>query len=275
MGSTRRRPRAPAISGHDDSRRSMSVLRNAMRLNGHVLLNQDVRDFVIDCALIPSAGEQDPSKRKYLVGGIRRPTVNFFYSALERERAKLSVLQLAPVCTFNAFEYAYPNAFEHDAFMLVDIWHLSSTIAVGVKKELILVRVLDYGGAELMEALLGTGMVSDRSAALQALDDCDDDITESARVSLAALTREISSSIGFFEGRREENIGRVFVSGGAAGSRAVLQIMAEELHMPCMAWNPLERCEVSLPDERKADLAMDVVNLHAACGAAIEFLKGQ
>lgn len=248
------------------------MLRHAVRLNGQSLLNQDVRDFVLDCALIPNATTLDGNKRRYLVGGLPRQTVTHLNQAFEKERAKLSTVQLSPVCTFNAFEYAHSGTFENEAFMLVDIGHLSSTIGVGVKRELILVRVLDYGGSSLVQALIRAG-AADRAAALQALDDWDDDITEAARVSLSTLTREISSSIGFFEGRREESIARVFVSGGAAGSRSVLQIMAEELHMPCMAWNPLERCEVNLPDTRKMDLATDIVNLHAACGAAMEFLK--
>lgn len=248
------------------------ILRTAVRLNGQTLLNQDVRDYTLDCAQIPHSGPERPERCRYLVGGLPKNKVADLHEALGKERAALRAIQLAPVCTFNAFEYALPAVFENEAFMLVDIGHASSTIAVGAKKELVLVRVLEYGGSALVETLINAG-AGGRREALALLEEGDDDALETARVSLSALTREVGSSIGFFEGRREESIGRIFVSGGAAGSRSVLQIMAEELHMPCMAWNPLERCELAISDTRRNDLGFDVVNLHAACGAAIEFLK--
>jgi Tfp pilus assembly PilM family ATPase len=111
-------------------------------------------------------------------------------------------------------------------------------------------------------------------AALQSLESGDGVMVDAARISMTALTREISSSIGFFEGRCEDNISRVYVSGGPAQSRAIIQILAEELHLPCMAWNPFERCEIALPEASRATLRTDVVNLHVACGVAVEILKG-
>jgi type IV pilus assembly protein PilM len=247
------------------------MLRSAIRLNGQTLLNQDVKDYVLDCALIPAVTETEPGRRKYLVGGLRRSTVDTLHEVFSKERLPLQGIQLAPVSTLNAFEFANPKTFGTDAFLLVDIGHDASVISVGIKKELILVRVLEYGGRALVEAL-ARGGATEGIRAIDALEDGDEDLAETARISLSAITREITSSIGYFEGRREESVSRVFVSGGTAGSRAVLQIMAEELRMPCLAWNPLEGCQIGLPDERATDFAKDLVNLHAACGAAIELL---
>jgi len=108
---------------------------------------------------------------------------------------------------------------------------------------------------------------------LSLLEEGDDLLIETARLSLAALTREISSSIGFFEGRHEENISQIFVSGGPANSRAILQLLAEELHMPCEVWNPLLKCEMALHGSQKAAFANDATKLSVAAGAAVEFLK--
>ena len=77
------------------------------------------------------------------------------------------------------------------------------------------------------------------------------------------------------QGRREETVGKVFVSGGVARSKALLKILTEELHMPCEAWNPFQKCEVSLPSHRKQLFAEDFVSLNVACGAAAEALKGK
>jgi hypothetical protein len=49
--------------------------------------------------------------------------------------------------------------------------------------------------------------------------------------------------------------------------------MSEEIHMPCLAWNPFESCEVNLPANQRARFETEAFNLHVACGAAAEILN--
>lgn len=181
-------------------------------------------------------------------------------------------IQLASVCTFNAFEFANPEAFAKEAFLLVDIGHQNSTVTVGVKKELVIVRAIEYGANNLREFLVSNG-AANAEEAFKLLESGDQVTVDNARLSLAALTREIASSIGFFEGRREENITRVYVSGGGARLKTLLSILSQELHIPCDAWDPFSGCEIALPAGRKEALAQDFVSLNAACGAAAEALR--
>ncbi len=253
------------------------ILREGLRLNGMSLLNQDCRDFVLDCSLVkpPEEGANAEAaagsapKLKYLVGGLPRTQVSQISEAFQKNRRSVQVLQLASICAFNAFEFAKPEAFKNEAFILLDIGHLSSTVTVGVKNELILVRSIDYGGKALHEALSSHIETSDGDPG----ESDDESMLDRARVSLSALTREVSSSIGFFEGRREETITKIFISGGPARSKVVLQILEEELHMPCEAWNPFESCDVALPANRRESFAADMVNLNVAAGAAADLLK--
>jgi Tfp pilus assembly PilM family ATPase len=87
------------------------------------------------------------------------------------------------------------------------------------------------------------------------------------------LTREIGSSIGFFEGRREETVGQVWISGGFAKSKALVRILSEELHMPCVAWNAIERCDIAVPAARRQQFNEDMVDFSVACGAATQLLN--
>jgi Tfp pilus assembly PilM family ATPase len=176
------------------------------------------------------------------------------------------------VCTFNAFEFSHPEAFANEAFLLVDIGHHNSTMTVGVKKELVIVRAIDYGAGHLRDFLVSNG-APNPGEAFRLLETYDEMTVENARLSLAALTREIASSIGFFEGRREENITRVYVSGGGARLKTLLSILSSELHIPCEAWDPFSTCEVALPAGRRETLAEDFVSLNVACGAAAEALR--
>jgi Tfp pilus assembly PilM family ATPase len=257
------------------------ILRDAIRLNGLSLLNQDVKEFVLDCEKVSVTAPKAPGApaatplppAKYLVAGLPRTRIQLIDQAFhDYRKSRVGSIQLAPVCTFNAFEFAHPEEFANEAFLLLDIGYHNSTVTVGVKKELVIVRAIDYGASSLIEFLVSNGAPSPAEA-VRLLETYDEAAVENARLSLAALTREIASSIGFFEGRREENITRVYVSGGGARLKTVLSILSAELHIPCEGWDPFSHCELALPAARKETLAEDFVSLNVACGAAAEALR--
>src|SRR5438477_12391834 len=164
----------------------IDLLRNALRLNGLAVLNQECKDFVLDCAPVlaeesnshsanggngTAQAEQEITGQngvvkttKYLVGGMLRPTVKQIAEACSKTRTTADILQLAPVCSFNAFEFAYPETFAKDAFLLLDMGHLQSTVMIGNQKELVLVRSIDYGGKALTHALTANGALDAAAA---------------------------------------------------------------------------------------------------------------
>ena len=253
------------------------ILRDALRLNGMALLNQDCKDFVLDCDQIPtserSADPEVAGRKKYLVGGLPRAQVSMVGGAVEYTGASVGGVQLAPICAFNAFEFAFPEIFNEQAFFLVDIGHTGSTVMVGSKRELILVRSIDFGGKALLESLAGLSG-EERAGVIQALDQEDEVMIEYCRVALTSLVREIHNSIGFLEHRHEETVGRVFISGGPSKSPALLKVLAEELALPCQSWSAASECETALAAGRAESFAREALDLNVACGAATEFLKG-
>ena len=269
----------------------VDLLRTALRLNGLAVLNQECKDFVLDVApvvahlngksttdkLAPagsSAGAQAGvlTQTKYLVGGMLRSQVKQIVGAAAKLRVSAELLQLGPVCSFNAFEFSYPEVFANEAFLLLDMGHLQSTVLIGSRSELVLVRSIDYGGKALMQALTAEDAL-DADAAWLMIQQCDEGMTEICRNSLARLAMEVRNSIGFFEGQREEGINRIFVSGGLARAETVLQTLSDELGLPCEIWDPLETCELALPASKRQSLANEFVSLNVACGAAFEYLK--
>lgn len=252
------------------------ILREALRLNGMVLLNQDCRSFVLDCDRLPVSSPKptEPGtvpQYKYLVGGLPRTEVEVVGSAVEYAIGSVQTVQLGPVSVFNAFELAKPDIFNNEAFFLIDIGHSFSTVLVGAKRELMLVRSLDFAGKALMDSLCGLSGES-REQVIAALEQEDEVMVEYTRVSMNSLTREIASSIGFFEHQNEQTISRIFVSGGPAKSRTFLKLMKEELGLPCESWNAASMCENAVPAQRQQQLAQEAPDYNAACGAAAEAL---
>ena len=54
-----------------------------------------------------------------------------------------------------------------------------------------------------------------------------------------------------------------------AADRAAL---GEELHMPCNAWNAIERCDIAVPAAQRAQFDEDIIDFSVACGAASQLL---
>src|SRR5438477_11549102 len=270
----------------------IDLLRNALRLNGLAVLNQECKDFVLDCAPVLAEetnghamngsnghaaeselnGANGVAKTKYLVGGMLRPTVKQISEACGKTRMAADILQLAPVCSFNAFEFAYPDIFSKDAFLLLDMGHLQSTVLIGSKKELVLVRSIDYGGKAVTQALTADGAL-DANAARVMMEEGDPGMADICRSSLTRLATEVRNSIGFYEGQHEQSIHRIFVSGGLAKTETILQTLSDELGLPCEIWDPLETCEVALPPAKRQALPNEFVSLNVACGAAFEYLR--
>ena len=264
----------------------VELLRTALRFNGLAVLNQECKDFVLDCAPVSAVAvagvapdgsaiestSSTPGKTRYLVGGMRRPTVKQISEAFSKTKAAASLLQLAPICSFNAFEFAHPEVFANEAFLLLDMGHEQSTVLIGRKGELMLARSVGYGGKVFGETLTAEGAVDVVGARLL-MQEGDAGIAEICRSSLLGLATEVRNSIGFFEGQHEESIHRIFVSGGMAKTEMILQTLSDELGLPCEIWDPLETCEVALPAAKRQALANEFVSLNVACGAAISYLK--
>ncbi len=268
----------------------VELLRSALQLNGLMMLNQDCKQFVLDCAPVAANGSQHMNGNgssagegvttqvstvtttKYLVAGMLRSKVKQISEATAKTRVAVEILQLAPICSFNAFEFAYPEVFANEAFLLLDLGHVQSTVLIGSKSELVLVRSIDYGGKSLMQALTADGALENSAARLM-LEQSDAGMADMCRLSLTRLATEVRNSIGFFEGQREDSIHRIFVSGGLARTELVLQTLSDELGLPCEIWDPLEMCEVALPAAKRQALPNEFVSLNVACAAAFEYLR--
>jgi Tfp pilus assembly PilM family ATPase len=274
------RPYAVALSAPDSLIRVVDqpetpreVLRDALRLNGGMLLNHDCKEYVMDCGELKVESRSGGNTKRYLAVGMARTQIAQFSSALGTGGVKdVGSLQPAAISLLNAFEFAQREVFEQGAFFLLDIGQFGSTMIVGGKKDVEMVRTMDFGGHAFVEALQGpTG--ESYTALLEGLENDDEVLVENARFSLLPLAREVGSSVGFYEGRHEQTIQRIYVSGGISKNTAVLRILAEELGLPVTTWNVLENCYVQVP-VAKQELLHDVyLDLAVAAGAAIELLQ--
>jgi len=262
----------------------VELLRIAVALNSMSLLNQDCKDYVLDCDLLdqpdpassaPATGTAAEAQRlkqvRYLVGGVKRSRVSMLNESFLKAKAPPLNLQLAAVANLNAFAVSNPESFKVGSFMLVDVGHNETSVLMGLRGSLKLVRTIEYGGKNLLEAVTSGGAI-DTGAAFTLLQQGDTGMNEVCRQSLSQLARELRSSIAFFEGQYEDTISGVMLSGAICRAELPLQVLSDEMEMPCQLWNPFDRCDINLSKPRKAELSQAYVQLGAASGAAMELL---
>jgi Tfp pilus assembly PilM family ATPase len=85
---------------------------------------------------------------------------------------------------------------------------------------------------------------------------------------VAPLGRELRASIDFFEHQREKVVTKVLISGGAARSDFLVQLLQSELGVPCRAFHPTEGLKLSLPAQQMTEVEQVSSVLTVAIGSA-------
>jgi type IV pilus assembly protein PilM len=253
-------------------------MRTIVKLNSKTYLQRDLPDYSFDChsmssiAPTPSNGKAvDPSKgggkSHVLIGGAKTQYLTDLQNA-----AKLSGLfadQVTPgsVGPVNAFEMTFPDAFQKDVIALVDIGFKNSSISIINAGELALNRVVSQGGDRLTAGLSESMSISYGEAESIKVG-LPDEVKSNLQMLVSPLGRELRTSIDFFENQFDKSVGEVYVSGASAKSAFILEILQEELMLPCKAWNPTSSLKLQLSPENLGQLDQIAPELAVAIGAA-------
>ena len=85
---------------------------------------------------------------------------------------------------------------------------------------------------------------------------------------VAPLGRELRASIDFFEHQREKSVGQILVSGGAARSDFLVQLLQTELAVACKSWFPTQGIKLNLPAQQMTEVEQVSYTLTVAIGSA-------
>lgn len=247
-------------------------MRLMLKYNTKNYLQQDLPDHVFDCYIVPpkqlpGSDAKGQPKNKVWVGGAKNQLINDLQAAAKTAGLIVDQVVLSILGPVNAFEAAKPDVFAKEVFALVDIGFKNSTINIVSEGELILSRVVGIGGDKLTTGLaeaigisyaeaegIKCGMPQEVESSLQPL--------------LSPLGRELRASIDFFEHQQDKTVGQIYVSGGAARSDFILQVLQAELMVPCQSWNPAIFLNPALPPQLVGELEGLAPQLTVAIGAA-------
>ncbi|NOS70035.1 MAG: pilus assembly protein PilM [Verrucomicrobia bacterium] len=262
----------------DMPRMPVEDMRLILKHNSRNYLQQELSNYIFDCHFLPPGpGQSDgdktgaAQKQKVLVAGAKQQIVDEF--SVGAKNAGLVADHIVPgiIGPVNAFEMAMPDVFTNDVVALVDIGFKSTSICILQHGEMILSRVVTYGGDRLTHAIseamgisyaeaegIKVGMASEVQSALESV--------------LTPLGRELRASIDFFEHQQDRPVAQVYVAGGSARSEFIVQTLAAELMVECKTWNPASFLQIELPPQQAAEIEQVAPQLAVAIGTAISAL---
>lgn len=253
----------------------LNDLRLMIKAGPKTFLQQDLPQHVFDCNLLPpKPGAEGAEKEKKgvpkfraLVGGAKELLVNEVVSGAKG--AGLTADQIVPglVGPVNAFEAALPDVFAKEVVALVDIGFKNSTIIVLMEGELVLTRVVGIGGDKITSGLAETmGITYPEAEGIKI--GMAGEVQSNLEPLIIPLGRELRASIDFFEHQQDKTVGTVYVSGAAARSEYFLQVLQNELMVPCKTWNPTASLQLALPSQMMAEVDTAAPLLAVAIGTA-------
>jgi type IV pilus assembly protein PilM len=252
----------------------LNEMRQMVKLNPKNYLQQDLRDYVFDCFLVPARVKSPAeaprgaiAKYKVWVGGVRRELLVTIEAAVKSAGLIPANVTLALLGPVNALEFSQPDVYGKEAVALVDLGFKSSSISILADGELCLSRSVELGGdrltAGLAEAMnityaeaegIKVGMPQEVEGHLQPL--------------ISPLGRELRASIDFFEHQREKTVNKILISGGTARSAFLLQMLQTELGVACQTWYPTEGLRMTLAPQQLAEVDQVSSILTNAIGSA-------
>jgi type IV pilus assembly protein PilM len=254
-------------------------MRMMLKHGARNYLQQDLPNHVFDCHFLSNPAGAAPengkastlAKQKVLVVAGRQQLVDDYQFGAKAAGLSAEFIVPGMVAPVNAFELAEPEAFAQSVIALVDVGFRHSSICILNQGELVLSRVVNFGGDRLTTAV-AEGMNISYSEAEGIKLGMPQEVQGALDSVLIPLGRELRASIDFFEHQQDRPVSAVFLGGGSTLSDFVVHALQTELMIETRTWNPVHALKLELPPEQVAEIEQVAPQLAVAIGAGLAAL---
>lgn len=221
-------------------------VKETLRWEADDQLPYPVENAALDYLL---AGE-DGETAKYLVAAVKNNVIDNYLAPYARLNLKPKVMNVQPMALLSLLDY---QGELDGTIAIIDIGASSTQITVGNKKNIMLSRTIDTGGHSFTSSLMDVKSIEYAAAEEEKIEyglgEADDEkedfdkFMDSMQIGMEAsdddyrlnslattLSSEITRSFDFFTMKhREEEIKKVFITGGGARLKGLEKLISEEI----------------------------------------------
>ncbi len=253
-------------------------MRQMLKMSAKMYLQQELPGYVYDCFPLTNPGAQKKPekpkatsnlpKQRMLVAGARNQLVENVQAAMKSGGLHPDHVVPGLIGPVNAFEQAFPELYSKEVVALVEIGFKNTSICILDRGDLALSRVVAIGSDKLTNGLAESLGISYAEAEGIKIG-MPQEVQPNLETLVLPLGRELRASLDFFEHQHDKPVTHIFVSGGAAKSEVILQILQAELLSECKTWNPLGFLQFDLPPQQVAEVDQVAPQLAVAVGAGL------
>jgi type IV pilus assembly protein PilM len=226
--------------------------------------------FILNNAPVSSGA----NKMKVLITAVKKIDADDVISTIKKAGYFIDMLTVDSVALFNAFEYGMTESEKKETIALIDIGASKTNINIVDKGVSHLCREIKYGGIKVTEMLMENfNMPFDKAEEKKLAGD--EAILPLAIESFKPLVRDARASFDYFEGMVGASVQKVYLSGGGALTRGLIDYLKEKLGAQVLLWNPLRKFDdTALQPKDKEFLISNSSLLTVGLGIAMSIPEG-
>jgi type IV pilus assembly protein PilM len=220
---------------------SMTIkeLKSSLKYQTDLHIPFDINEAMLDCQILHDHPAPE-GKMKVLIAAAPQKDVSRVLDVLQGaglipRRVDVDVISLA-----NAFEWGLK---EEEPFALVNMGASRTNLTIMNHGAISLCRELSYGCISFTEAI-AEGLSCSFDEAEEKKIVGDPEILKYIEESLKPLSNALIQSFDFFEGSMGTRVDKVYLSGGGALIRGVVDYLKDLLHRNVFIWNSLRSIDI-------------------------------
>jgi type IV pilus assembly protein PilM len=227
---------------------TLKELKSSLKYQSELRVPFDLNDAMYDCQILPGAPVPEGKMRVLVAASPRREaskTLDVIRGAgLMPFKVDVDVIALA-----NAFEWGKPEG-EDTTYALVNIGAARTNLSVIHNGLPALCRELNYGGISFTEAVsnqFGLGFDEAEEKKIRG----DAQVLGIVEEAMKPVIQGLSQSFDFFEGSSGAHVSKVYLSGGGAQIRGVMDVLKSSLNRTVLIWNPLRNINIDSIEDKE------------------------
>ncbi|MBN2143032.1 MAG: type IV pilus assembly protein PilM [Candidatus Aureabacteria bacterium] len=247
---------------------TIKELKSSLKYQADLHIPFDMNDAMYDCQILPDSTLPQGRMRVVVAAALKKEAIKVLEvirsATLIPKKVDVDAMALA-----NAFVWGMSKEDEDQSLALVNIGASRTNITILKKGIPSLCRELNFGGISLTESIASGLNISFDEAEAKKIEG-DSSISRYIEESIKPLCNGLAQSFDFFEGSVGTHVSHVYISGGGAQIRGMMDYLKNSLNRNVRIWNSLRSINIdSLPEREKELLQSNSPLLTVALGIGL------
>lgn len=223
-------------------------LRSSLKYQSDLRLPFNLSEAYFDCKILPNVAVP-ADKMKVIIAAAPKKEAGKFIDLIKGAGLLVRKIDVDTIALPNAYEWGAHKG-DDGSYALVNIGASRTNLTIISNGVPFLCRELNNGGISFTEAIASQLSISWDEAEEKKIKG-DNDVLEIIEESLAPLSTGIAQSIDFFEGSSGTHINQIYLSGGGAQIRGIIDYLKSSLNHDVLIWNPLRNFNIDEIEDRE------------------------